>query len=447
VVESMAKILFQAEMPVYRVPGLKYSDEEASSVRTILLDGIPSEGEISYFLSQGTKDILVSPWTVNEVWGFGQYVPSTFKKISKNMPQSLFHELFDDSFTDDRNKTIFQLQSELASKGSTIDSAIIHKRRDEQTVRNKVHNLNRLVAISKEKGLIDFPYPILKGDIQNPEEWDDILIWTKKKFIELYSKLPMNLPEVEYETRTARIDSNERNKYGYLEWLKERLGDNLEAVIVYGSSTTDDSYKDYDNILLVHDMDQAYDALKGARPSFFENQVLHNSRLGKYIGINIFPYEDGVIQKYIRFNNNPLMMMESSKVIYGSFDFPIVSLKEAVERGLSQTHIKMKLIAGGLNWVYTHPERILGKPNLFEFFVKNIRFLFQNALSFKEGKMINTKSRLDRMLREDYGIVIPSYSDDPNEIRDAMIYSRHACARLYDVFLSRINMDDSIFVS
>jgi hypothetical protein len=265
--------------------------------------------------------------------------------------------------------------------------------------------------------------------------------------MDFYKSLPMNLHDIGYEAKTARLSQREKSKYGYLEWLKERLGDNLDSVIVYGSSLMEENYNDFDNIVLVHDLDQAYDVLKGTRPSFLDGKIVSSSAAGKHIGINILPSADRILQKYLRFNNNPIMVMKSSKVIHGSVDFPVVSLEEAAERGLSQTHVKLKLIAGGLNWVYTHPEKIIGKPSLFDYFVKNIRFLFQNALYLTEGDTTSTKTQLDGRLKKDYGITIPSYSDDPNKIRSSMVYSRHACASLYDVLLPKIKMDESIFAS
>jgi hypothetical protein len=78
---------------------------------------------------------------------------------------------------------------------------------------------------------------------------------------------------------------------------------------------------------------------------------------------------------------------------------------------------------------------MLGKPPLFEFIVKNVRFFYQHSLNAVEGPDFRSKQMLDERLAKK-GLAIPKYKDDLDYIKECMLHAMYSVLTLQSDFLN-----------
>jgi len=440
----MAKIIYEAVGSNYQVPGLPY-EENFEFVRPVILDGIPTSEEVIALLSSSSANTLTNPWSVPVVRGFRDYIPTTFKRITGDMPQTQLQELFgvDSNWVPESDRLLLQLQTEIEAKAATIDAAIIHGRRELGTVVNKAHVANRLYNIGRLYGhLQEREAPFLFGITEDEATWDPALSSIKRQFIEYMVEVPVGPRK--YKTKLLRPELSRKEvqkEYPYVAWLREKLGDNLLGVLLYGSAArTNDpnEYGDFDNWVRVQDVGRAHEVLRGTAPSVIVEddgskhvveQCHSNGPSVKHLGIHLFPNDETYIANHIRFLHDSKEFRKHTKMLEGEFPFPVVAMDEIVERGVSHAYIKLKTITGALNWAYNTPEKIVGKPALFEFIVKNLRFFLQHSLNAMYQPQFRDKQMLNDLLAE-RGLHLPEYNDNLVHIRDSLIYSMVAVLQL-----------------
>ena len=432
----MTHILFEDKGRNYQVQGLPY-EQNFNFVRPLILDGIPSVSELQQLLESSDADTLTNPWSVSVMRGFRDYIPTTFKRATQGMPTKLLEDLFDTEgdWIPEEEKVLLQLQTEIEAKAATIDAAIIHHKRELGTVVNKAHLLNRIYMIGRIYGhLQEREYPFLFGDLTDESTWDDALSSMKSQFMEYLTEIPQGNRRHGKKIRTSEVTSDEvNNKYIYLEWLHQQLGDDLLGVLVYGSAARCDDprgYSDFDNWVRVKDVSKAHQILRGTCPVVYQGKVVNGKSIkqsdgnfpegAKPVGIHLFPESEDYILRHIKFLHDSREFLMHTQVIYGEFPFIKVKQDEVIERGVSQAYIKLKTIAGSLNWAYSSPEKIKQKPQLFEFIVKNVRFFLQHSLNATEGPRLRSKDELTHILAQK-NIYIPEYKDDLVHIQQSLL--------------------------
>lgn len=429
----MAKEIFSVVGRNYQVPGLPY-EETFHFVKPVVFDDVPSKEEIVKVLAEGDNDVLVNPWSVHVLRGFRRYIPTTFRRVTQDMPPEMIQEYFPDDGVKllESQRVLLQLQTEIDAKSATIDAAIINSRRDLGTVVNKAHLANRVYMIGQLFGHLKArEYPLLFGDIEKPENWDTALSNIKMLFVDYLQELPVG--KRKYPRRIRKVDVSKKelqNKYGCAEWIKEKLGDDLIGILNYGSaSRTDnpDKYSDFDNWVRVRDIRKAHKILQGTNPYLYEGKVVEAGlnkmpEEAKHIGIHLMPESEEYLIRHIRFLHDSREFLKHTKVLYGEFPFLKVQQDEVIERGISQAYIKLKTIAGSLNWAYSTPEKLIGKPALFEFIVKNVRFFLQHSLNALDKPVFRDKQELNELLKEK-GMAIPEYKEDLQHIKDSILTS------------------------
>ncbi len=443
----MANIIYTTEGPNLRVPGLPYEDP-FDKVKPVVLDAVPSEREIIDLIAQSDASTLVNPWSVSVVKGFQAYIPTTYRRITRDMPAEMKQELFGDEnqALPESLSILLQLQTELDSKAATIDAATINRRRDLGTVVNKAHLVNRLYLIGRLYGHFpEMEYPMLFGGLTDPETWDVALTDMKLTFVEFMKSIPLGGRVYEtYVKKPELSDAEIQRRYPYLEWLKQKLGDNLSGVLLYGSAARSDNpeqYSDFDNWVKVRDIRAAHEVLRGTCPVVVGNDVVENRACleipgAKHLGIHVSLDDPAYQHKHIRFLHDSREFLLHTQVLCGEFPFPLVEQDEVVERGLSQAHSKLKSIAGSLNWAYFSPERLVGKPALYEFIVKNIRFFLQHSLNAIVEPNFRDKQTLDALLAE-RGLRVPKYADDLEHIRASLVYATRAVFFLQEELITK----------
>ena len=446
----MVNILFEDIGPNFQVPGLPYEDMY-SRVRPLVLDGIPTTKELADLLESTDSDTLTNPWSVTVLRGFRDYIPTTFKRTTGTMSPQMLSELFgiDTNWVPECDRVLLQLQTEIEAKAATIDAAIVHYRRELGTVVNKAHLLNRLYMIGRIYGhLKEREYPFLFGDLTNERTWDAALSDMKYQFMEYMMEIPQGMRRHTKKIRKTETSKKEvADRFIYVEWLKQKLGDDLVAVLLYGSAARTENpeeYHDFDNWVRVMDVRKAHRLLAGTCPVVYEGRVVNGKDIedaeGEYppgakpVGIHIFPDNEEYIIRHIKFLHDSREFLKHTRVLYGEFPFIKVGQDEVIERGLSQAYMKLKTIAGSLNWAYVTPEKIMKKPSLFEFIVKNVRFFLQHTLNATEGPAFRDKHELNARLA-DRGLYIPEYRKELEYVRESLLYAMVSVLQLQKEFI------------
>ena len=459
----MVNILYTHKDNAYLVPGLPY-DKPKKFFQPVLLDDIPDEKILEQLLNDCPIDTIVNPWTVDVMKGLKDYIPTTFMRALKYMPKNIFSELFGHSPNQwiENGLITLQVTTEIESKAATIDAAITHYRRDLATVVNKAHLANRIYQIAHIYGQLGKEeYPFLFGGLKDPATWDTALSDMKLMFNRFLREMPMGRRQYDVVVRGVEVSEQElKDKYVYLGWLKEKLGDNLDSILLYGSaSRTSDptKYSDFDNWVSVHDIPKAHEALRGTCPIVYDGQVVEmptpdemehmldkegNGRVrvktkngeidldvvsdhvvgSHHLGIFLIPADDEYRIKHARCLHDSIEFLLHTKVLHGQWPFPVVSQDEVVERGMSAAYIKLKTIAGSLNWAYWEPERLMRKTALFEYIVKNLRFFMQHAQNATVEPAFRDKETIDGLLAQ-RGIHIPKYQNDREHIKKSILYA------------------------
>ncbi len=445
----MANIIYQNRAPNNRIEGLPYPNR-FEYVRPVIFDSVPSVDDLKRILSDTTENsTLVAPWSLDVVKGFRDYVPTTFKMVTQGMDKSQFTELFGlpSEWIPEPERVLLQLQSEFDAKSATLDAAATHNRKDLDTIVNKAHLVNRLYLIGRIYNHVEErEYPMLFGDLTKEDTWNDVLLSMKETFIDYFLQVPLGKRKYDVRIRTAEQEVTPeelQERYVYIDWLKQKLGDDLLGVLLYGSAAraTDPSqYSDFDNWVRVKDLTKAHKILRGTCPAVLNGKVVELSNGehpegAKHLGIHLFPENQEYLLRFVRFLHDSREFLEHTKVVYGEFPFIKVKQDEIIERGISHAYIKLKTIAGALNWAYTFPEKMLGKPPLFEFIVKNVRFFHQHALNAVEGPNFRSKQVLNQRLAEK-GLHIPDYIDVLNYIKESMLHAMYSVLTLQSDFLN-----------
>jgi predicted nucleotidyltransferase len=443
----MAKVLFEDKGPNYQVPGLPY-EETFNYVHPVVLDDVPTISDLEKLLDESDSDTLTNPWSIQVLRGFQAYIPTTFKRVTQGMPKELLQECFGirEGWIPEQERVLLQLQTEIEAKAATIDAAIVHHRRELGTVVNKAHLLNRIYMIGRIYGhLREREYPFLFGDLTDESKWDEALSAMKMQFMEYMMEVPQGERRHGKKIRRPEVSQKELDeRFIYVDWLKEKLGDDLQGVLLYGSAArTDDPaiYSDFDNWVRVRDVARAHKILAGTCPVVFEGKVVEMKSCeaeepegSKHVGIHIFPDSEDYIIRHIKFLHDSREFLKHTRVLYGEFPFIKVRQDEVVERGISQAYLKLKTIAGSLNWAHAAPEKILGKPSLFEFIVKNVRFFLQHSLNAIEEPRFRDKEELNVLL-EQRGLHIPEYRPDLAYIRHSLLYAMVSVLHLQKEFI------------
>jgi len=432
-------VLGVAEGEYTRYPGLP-ENETRHRTLTLITKDIPSAEFFRDIDRMFGEQYILFQYTLDELTGMRHGLPSTFHRIA-----SLFPDLFPDVTVNPRARML-QIQTEIQSRVSTTDAAIIHSRRTMDTATSKVRTLLRIGGLCEGIGIrtdfhaADFaPY--------TEERIDDILIQFKREMIGLYNRIDWPLTQVPTVTLEERLTPSEKIKFGYREWMRSTLGDNLDAIGVYGSSTqTDDieKYDDYDNWVIVKDLPAAYNALRATKPKYDLSQGTISAE-GKHLGILLFPSGGKMLDDYMRFLDDSEEFRTKMKIIHGSLTFPITLPRENTERGISQSYVKAKTTADAVANFLHKPEQLLNK-NLFEFFVKILRFNYKNAIRYHEG-IVLTKEELDKRLRKEHGIAVPKYREDAKYLVEQLIYARQCTAYLQRELFKGIELNYDYFTA
>lgn len=417
-----------------------YSD--ISAIRTIVIDLPPTALYLKHLLETTLPDTLPLPWTIEEIKKFAVYLPSIVHKIEESIGEDKLFELTGiDEISDEQKilRSIFQLQTELSQRIATMDSFIVENRGNHKTFLNKIYVYNRMTAMFVALGLLDRKDARFMSFEISQNKDTDILIDIKKRLIGYLDILPMALKTPEVCVFKESLTADERLKYGYVDWLRQNLGDNLKAVVLYGSATREsEDFNDFDNWVVVRDIDEAYKVLKGVALTLKNGKVLIRGRHGKEVSLNIIP--EFIFRKIFHFNTVCDRNIDYCKVLYGEVGIYVIGEREMMERSISSVYLRLKTLRAASLWIARNPAEIVGKSALFKYFIKNTQFVMNVCINYLEGIRVVTKDEIKKRLAE-MGIKLFEYKNNPRYIAEAMIQTAVDSSFLHNKYLKNIESD------
>ena len=87
----MTEIIYEALGEYNKISGLPY-ENRYQNVKLILTGSVPTIKDLEQLLASSTDETLVTPWSLDVVRGFMDYVPTTFNMITKDIPESQISE-------------------------------------------------------------------------------------------------------------------------------------------------------------------------------------------------------------------------------------------------------------------------------------------------------------------------------------------------------------------
>ena len=396
------------------IVGLREMDIESTLVQSITVSDL--ERELRDIGPHSIKYL----WTPTEIALMREYVPSTYHRIAEELGKDTSED------PDERKRRLaFQIQSEVVNKSSTLDSGIIHGKRDEGTVSSKIYNLGRICSILQIIGIDSSLWT--PEQIRRTDDLDDTMIEIKLQFANILRAMPEWAAPVATVNKHANLNSEQKQKFGYVDDILKIVGDDAVAIAAYGSSVKESdpkNYSDYDNFLVVkpHSLGRIYPQLKGRK---FEHKD------GKHVGLNLI--EEGVFTKFIRLNHDPNEYLTHCTVLHGQLNFPVVSEREVKERGTSYSVLRSKALKSACSWIARNPELLLDKKDLFDYFQKTLLFITQSALNSTEGVEHRSKDVLMARLAEAGGEVLP-FKPDRDYVLDATYRAAASSTQLLERF-------------
>lgn len=257
----------------------------------------------------------------------------------------------------------FWLQSTLFLAGVTLSAAIVQSRWSEGTVVSKLDHLWRAGIVAENNGMEALHALDLCGKVrqfaQALPECDESLIM---KIKHTYSQALAAVAEgfaCRYVPLEAQPLSPElQQRFGFVDMLKDKLGGNLQCVIVYGSSVQSSQYDDYDLILVVKDEEDALRRFTATSPCYN----------GRDLNMSIFSEEHFRIYQSMSGDNLP----DHGICVYGKTMVPIKEAGDLMMRNYSFGFVRLRQLLGMA--AYAASQRIEAddddKTNLFNYFIK-----------------------------------------------------------------------------
>ena len=196
--------------------------------------------------------------------------PRFFASLQADMPTStpLFwtdNQLPGDFF----NLSRLWLQSMMFLAGVTLSAAVIQTRFSFGTIASKLDRLwdagtladNGLAAELKPLQLHELVLQLAKGDLAKL----DTLLTIRQTFMDLLKLIAPDAGK-RIQIRPTPLPAAIANRFGFIEQLRQTLGQQLQAVIIYGSSISSKHYADIDALLVVSEPQTVLRQLAGTSP-------------------------------------------------------------------------------------------------------------------------------------------------------------------------------------
>jgi hypothetical protein len=283
----------------------------------------------------------------------------------------------------------FWLQSLLFLAGVTLSAAIVQKRFSAGTLQSKFYRLWQAGGVAHRNGLqplaeLNLEQQVIDlatSQLSNQHQ----LLGLKKIYSQALGSLVKPATDLRAMPRIS-YDHPLQERFAFTSELRQVLGKNLSAVVVYGSSVTSANYADYDLILVVKDSDAALNCLAGTKP-------MHQ---GRELNMSVHNELDFMTYQMASGDN----LTDYALCLYGEVYVPHKPLEDMRHRNFSFGYVRLRQIMGMAAYAASAPHSDANddKTNLYNYFVKIPHNIFKGTYGV-DGVLFN-KNEVAARIRE-----------------------------------------------
>jgi len=265
------------------------------------------------------------------------------------------------SATVDIASITYYLQSMVFLSGVTLSAAIVQNRWSLGTLESKLNRLWQVSALAKAaniKELIDLQIEdfIFKMALEIHLNPTKALHQIKLFFSKILKELVVAIPAQEQYIKATTLNQAQKIRFGFMEQLKTMLGDNLQAVILYGSATNSIKFSDYDLIIIVKDLEKGLQTMAGKSPTYN----------GLELNMSIFNHDSFWTYQLASGDN----LMDHAICLYGEAKIPHKTPSDLLARNFSFGFIRFRQLLGMAAHIDNNITTSDDKRNLLDYFIK-----------------------------------------------------------------------------
>lgn len=254
------------------------------------------------------------------------------------------------------------LESVMFLASVTLSAAVVQKRYSPGTLASKYDRLWQagkyaqmgLIPGLAGQALMDQVQTLAHGT--GTAELDKLLA-IRRCFEDVISHFDGPGMVTEIHLAQGEISAALRPRFGFLAELKDRMGPELECVVVYGSSINSDNFADYDLVLVVKHPESVLRKLHGTSPSF----------AGKELNVGVYSDQELWRMQCLSGDN----LADYGLCLYGETRVPAKAMADLMMRNLSFGLVRQRQQLGMVGAALAQrPNADDGLHNLFEYFVK-----------------------------------------------------------------------------
>jgi hypothetical protein len=255
------------------------------------------------------------------------------------------------------------LQSLLFLAGVTLSAAIVQDRWSRGTIESKLTHLWRAGGMARTSSLPELDALELQDFVlehakflNNPSY--SLLLSLKEAFAHALEAVSV-APKMSLVTLTPlRLNSAQRDRFGFVEDLRDTLGSNLKALIVYGSSVTSETFADYDLLLVARRPAEALERMAGKYPRY------------RGVELNLSVYGELDFRTYQLASGDNLS--DNACCLVGEVEVPQKPVPDLLARNYSFAHIRLRQQLGMAAYASAQPLQTQNdnKHNLYAYFAK-----------------------------------------------------------------------------
>jgi hypothetical protein len=257
----------------------------------------------------------------------------------------------------------YYLQSRLFLAGCTLSAAIIQDRFSTGSIESKLSHLWRASQHAKRLGLTDFNDLnlddfVIRCDSDPLASSHAKLIEIKKNYGKSMASLLNGFVGKKQLLQSMALSHSDKARFGFIDNLRQQLGNNLSCIIAYGSSVTSQFYADYDLIVVVQDTELALRHLAGTSPSY----------RGKEINLGVYDAEDFLVYQALSGDN----LDHNARCLYGEAEILIKPYADLMIRNFSFGFTRMRQLLGMASYLAQREARRdpADERSLYEYFIK-----------------------------------------------------------------------------
>lgn len=257
--------------------------------------------------------------------------------------------------------SLYYLQSLVFLSGVTLSAALIQNRWSQGTIESKLNRLWQAAhLLTNTYGLKITSDNIREFVLEMGNELSNNPLYVLKQvklfYANLLSDLVKNIPYQKKIMKPKALTQIEKLRFGFVKSLKQQLGSNLKAIVLYGSATNSEQFADYDLIVVVNDLSEALQILSGKSPAY------------NGIELNISVYGPDDFWNYQLASGDNLY--DHGICLYGEIEVPHKSKNELLMRNFSFGFIRYRQLLGMGFYVNNITDEDDDKRNLLDYFIK-----------------------------------------------------------------------------